>query len=109
MSKITSARGEVVDFNLLRMKEELASKPKSDTNANREKAIKIKQRRGSTRRLEEMLYNIEQKKAANAAKAQKAEATNDLPPKPQTDGGDDVEKAEKPVTKVVRRKTKKDQ
>lgn len=55
MNIVKSAMGEAVDFDLLRMKEQLASKPKEPLTDARQKAVSAKRRRGSGKVLQSLL------------------------------------------------------
>jgi hypothetical protein len=53
--KATSMRGEVVDFDLFAIKEQINGAPLTETIQNREKFIDLKRRRGTKRKLQDML------------------------------------------------------
>lgn len=55
MSKVTSLRGEEVDFDLLRMKNSIGDVPITDDVENRERFVNAKRRRGSKRKIDEMI------------------------------------------------------
>jgi hypothetical protein len=57
--KTNSMRGEVVDFDLLAIKEQINGSPVTETIQNREKFIDLKRRRGTKRKLQDMLAEQE--------------------------------------------------
>jgi hypothetical protein len=54
VKKVRSAKGEMVDFDLFAIKEQIANKNKSKDAVNREEFVYSKRRRGSKRTLDEM-------------------------------------------------------
>lgn len=54
-NKVMSNRGEMVDFDLLRMKSEMSGVPKTIEVVNREKFIDKKRRKGSSRKIKDMV------------------------------------------------------
>lgn len=57
--KTNSMRGEVVDFDLLAIKEQINGSPTTETIQNRERFIDLKRRRGTKRKLQDMLAEQE--------------------------------------------------
>lgn len=57
--KTTSMRGEVVDFDLFAIKEQINGAPVTETIQNRERFIDLKRRRGTKRKLQDMLAEQE--------------------------------------------------
>lgn len=60
--KTTSFRGEVVDFDLFAIKEQISGAPVTETIQNRERFIDLKRRRGTKRKLQDMLAEQEESK-----------------------------------------------
>jgi hypothetical protein len=58
--KATSMRGEVVDFDLFAIKEQINGAPITETIQNRERFIDLKRRRGTKRKLQDMLAEQEE-------------------------------------------------
>lgn len=73
--KTTSMRGEVVDFDLFAIKEQINGAPVTETIQNRERFIDLKRRRGTKRKLQDMLAEQEasQRKVTDALAAKAAE------------------------------------
>lgn len=76
MSKVRSARGKIVDFELMRMKEEIKSKPTPKNVEERERFIAEKGKARRTRRpklkkteVPETAVAVEEEKKAPAKKA----------------------------------------
>ena len=57
--KATSMRGDVVDFDLFAIKEQINGAPITETIQNRERFIDLKRRRGTKRKLQDMLAEQE--------------------------------------------------
>lgn len=57
--KATSMRGETVDFDLFAIKEQINGAPITETIQNRERFIDLKRRRGTKRKLQDMLAEQE--------------------------------------------------
>ena len=55
MSKVKSARGEIVDFDILKLKSDIAEIPISDDVSRREKYINLKRRRGTSRKVHDLI------------------------------------------------------
>lgn len=53
--KVKSLRGEIVDFDLFEIKNKILNAPTPDTVAQRERFIDKKRRRGSRKKVDEML------------------------------------------------------
>lgn len=53
--KTVSMRGEVVDFDLFAIKAQIADAPVTETIENRERFISLKRKRGTKRKIEDML------------------------------------------------------
>lgn len=83
--KATSMRGDVVDFDLFAIKEQINGAPITETIQNRERFIDLKRRRGTKRKLQDMLAEQEasQKSVADSliAKADSAEVAGGAEPK----------------------------
>lgn len=57
--KTTSMRGEVVDFDLFAIKEQINGAPVTETIQNRERFIELRRRRGTKRKLQDLLAEQE--------------------------------------------------
>ena len=57
--KAISMRGDVVDFDLFAIKEQINGAPITETIQNRERFIDLKRRRGTKRKLQDMLAEQE--------------------------------------------------
>lgn len=86
--KTTSMRGQVVDFDLFAIKEQINGAPVTETIQNREKFIDLRRRRGTKRKLQDLL--AEQEKAARAESSNVAEVSSE-------------NEDEKPVRKIKKR------
>lgn len=77
--KTTSMRGEVVDFDLFALKEQISGAPKTETIQNRERFIDLKRKRGTKRKLQDMLAEQEtaQRKVTEALANKAAGAGED--------------------------------
>jgi hypothetical protein len=64
-------RGEVVDFDLFAIKEQINGAPVTETIQTRERFIDLKRRRGTKRKMQDMIaeQEISQRNAAEAIKA----------------------------------------
>lgn len=93
--KVTSMRGEVVDFDLFEIKAQINGAPVTETIQNRERFIDLKRRRGTKRKLQDMLAEQEASKQAVvdalAAKSEEAQAS-EMP-----------EAAEEPKRKITKK------
>lgn len=91
MTKVLSAKGETVDFDLLAIKSQMSESPKNEEVVARERFIDKKRRRG-TRKIDTMLSEQSENKryAENAINAHRAAAAV----RANTDTIDDSEKAE---------------
>jgi len=63
MNIVKSARGVDVDFDLLRMKEQMQMKPKDGAASTREKAVGARKRRGSGKILQKLVEEYESSKS----------------------------------------------
>lgn len=61
--KARSMRGEVVDFDLFAIKEQISGGPVTETIQNRERYIELRRKRGTKRKLDDMLAQQEASKA----------------------------------------------
>jgi hypothetical protein len=97
--RVSSARGEIVDFDLMRIKETISNTPKPDGVKMRERFIDKKRRRNPNRKVGEMLAEQE------AAKQKVAEAIANQKKKPNTTTNPEIaEVGEVSVTEVKPRK-----
>ena len=78
--KTTSMRGEVVDFDLFAIKEQINGAPLTETIQTRERFIDLKRRRGTKRKIQDMLaeQEVSQRNAAEAIK-KPAKAADETP------------------------------
>ncbi len=74
--KATSMRGETVDFDLFAIKEQINGAPVTETIQNRERFIDLRRKRGTRRKLQDMLAEQEASKKS-VTEAIKADATAD--------------------------------
>ena len=79
--KATSMRGEVVDFDLFSIKEQINGAPITETIQNRERFIDLKRRRGTKRKLQDMLAEQEasQRSVAESLAGKAAAASEETP------------------------------
>lgn len=70
--KATSMRGEVVDFDLFAIKEQISGAPVTETIQNRERFIELRRRRGTKRKIQDM---IAEQESANVNNGKEAEDT----------------------------------
>lgn len=77
--KATSMRGEVVDFDLFAIKEQINGAPITETIQNRERFIDLKRRRGTKRKLQDMLAEQEasQRPVAEAVSSEEPAAVTE--------------------------------
>lgn len=101
MAKHKSMKGEEVDVDLIRMKQELLMGAKTDPSIKREDYINGRRRRSSSKRINEMLANeqmirqkLNEQKNANALDVEALEASVDQDNQEESS----VEKTQ-PVTK----------
>ena len=81
--KARSMRGEMIDFDLFALKEQINGAPITETIQNREKFIDLKRRRGTKRKLQDMLAQQESEKklkqveqAVDTAQTEEAEPSS---------------------------------
>lgn len=95
--KTVSMRGEVVDFDLFAIKEQISGAPATETIQNRERFIDLKRRRGSKRKLQDMLAEQEaSQRAVTEALASKNAAT-------ATETEEEAQAASEPKRKIVKK------
>lgn len=95
--KATSMRGDVVDFDLFAIKEQINGGPITETIQNRERFIDLKRRRGTKRKLQDMLAEQEvSQRVATEAMANKT-ATSPI------EEGEDGAAAAEPKRKIVKK------
>lgn len=70
--KTVSMRGEVVDFDLFAIKEQISGAPVTETIENRERFISLKRKRGTKRKIQDMLAEQEAAKPSIEAVAEEA-------------------------------------
>lgn len=83
--KATSMRGDVVDFDLFAIKEQISGGPIDEKIQNRERFIDLKRRRGTKRKLQDMLAEQEasQRSATELLAAKAADAADDADSEPK--------------------------
>lgn len=64
--KTISMRGEVVDFDLFAIKDQISSAPVTETIETRERFISLKRKRGTKRKIQDLLAEQELNKNAVA-------------------------------------------
>lgn len=81
MSKAISRRGEEVDFELLRMKDQLNSVPKTIDVVHRERFIDKRKRRSGSRKIKELLAEQQENKklAQEKIKKQREQTSPETP------------------------------
>lgn len=77
--KAVSMRGEVVDFDLFAIKEQINGAPVTETIQNRERFIGLRRKRGTKRKLQDMLAEQEQNVAETLKDEPLAAAPSDAP------------------------------
>jgi hypothetical protein len=98
--KTTSMRGEVVDFDLFAIKEQISGGPITETIQNRERFIDLKRRRGTKRKLQDMLAEQEASQlSVEKALATKSNAAQDAP------AAEEVAAASVPTRKIVKKES----
>ena len=99
--KTTSMRGEVVDFDLFAIKEQISGGPITETIQNHERFIDLKRRRGTKRKLQDMLAEQEASQlSVEKALANKSATANDAPV-----AADEAEAAPAPTRKIVKKES----
>ena len=81
MAKVRSAKGEVVDFDLLKIKNKLQSKDKTSDVQMRERYIEVKRRRNPKRSVSDLVAEQQANEAAFREKMEKSKSGGKGKPK----------------------------
>lgn len=85
---VLSARGVPVDFDLLEMKSEMESTPKTEESVKRQVYIDLKRKRGTTRRVKELIeQQARSRDTVHDARAKASEQKNAEPGSAETPEG----------------------
>jgi hypothetical protein len=75
--KVRSMKGDMVDFDLFKIKEQMAKKNKSEEAKAREQFVYSKRRRGSKKTIDTMQREQQERKAAKTAAEQKVKVESE--------------------------------
>ena len=105
MAKYKSAKGQIVDVDLIKMKQQLVNEKKTDSTIKREHFVTDGRRRSSSKRVSEMLANkkvIDQK--LKDQKAKRNTTTDDVLEEINLDNVESQETDNSPKKRIIKNK-----